>query len=123
MGPSDERVGSRSPIIPCSGEVSLRFSPDSTESKNKLRGSLSEFLSATTSNLLSGVHVRLLPSAISPTLRSGGPSGDTRYTESLPTVLSRRNAMDRPSGDQAGLESACGAVVKRNWVPDPMSLT
>src|SRR5439155_12787445 len=123
MCPSDERVGSLSPTIPCSGEVSLRFSPDSTESKNNPRGSLLEFLSVTTSDLLSAVHVRLPPPAISPTLRSGGPSGDTRYTKAFPPEPSRSNAMDRLSVDQAGLESACGAVVRRNWVPDPMSLT
>jgi Cys/Met metabolism PLP-dependent enzyme len=88
-------------------------------STTKYLGGHSDVVGGATSDLLSGVHVRLLPSAISPTLRSGGPSGDTRYTKTFPPEPSRRNAMDRPSGDQAGLESACGAVVRRN----SMSLT
>ena len=53
--PSGEKAGSLSTNTFSGGEVSLRLSPDSTESKNNPRGSLSEFLSVTTSDFPSGV--------------------------------------------------------------------
>src|SRR2546427_3697034 len=110
--PSGANAGSLSPTEFAGGEVSLRLSPDSTDSKNKPKGSLSEFLSATTSDFPSGVQAnpvgQLVVGLISATLRSGGPSGETRYTEAFPPGLSRKNAMERPSGDQAGQESASG---------------
>src|SRR5262249_32896289 len=115
--PSGEKVGWLSKTF-FSGEVSLSFSLDSTESKNKPRGSWSEFLCMKTSELPSGGQASPLCEApafgspvglISATLRSGGPRGEVRNTEAFPDGSSRINAMEPPSGDQAGLESASGA--------------
>src|SRR6266516_4322998 len=57
-------------------------------------------------------------------LRSEPPIGGTRNTANLPPLNSRRKAMERPSGDQAGQESAAGSLVRRSGCPPgPTSFT
>src|SRR5262252_5043603 len=83
--PSGEKIGSLSTTLLSGGEVSLRFSPVSTDSRNKPNGSSPEFLSVTISDFPPGVHVspvdQLVVGLITATFRSGGPRGETRITE------------------------------------------
>jgi hypothetical protein len=69
------------------------------------------------SDWLSGIHANESTNT-SVSLRSGPPSGETEYTPPA-----RRNAIWRPSGDQAGLAADSGLVVSRKGVPPSTSLT
>src|SRR5690348_16138680 len=63
-----------------------------------------------TSDLLYGI--QLYEETPSTTLRSGPPIGEIRETVPL-----RKNAIQRPSGDQCGKRSTAGSVVRRSGVP------
>ena len=75
---SGDNAGSTSPNTPAGGWVSLRFSPVSTDSRNRLAGSVAESLSVVTSHLLSPDHASkrrgtTFSTTVSATFRSGPP--------------------------------------------------
>src|SRR5262245_59435225 len=96
------------------GRVTLCFSPVSTESRNRPTGSLEESLSLIARNLLSGDQARQLLPCIkalfqdSLSFRSGPPRAGTNKTASFSLESLRTKAMERPSGDHAGLKSSAG---------------
>src|SRR5262249_45234444 len=120
--PSGEKAGQPSPTELAGGEVSFRLSPLSRESKNKLAGLLEGALSVITRELPSGDQASEPPS-ISASFRSRPPRAGTSSTAAFPSDSPRRKAMERPSGDQAGLKSAAGWVVRRSSCSLPISLT
>src|SRR5207302_6801182 len=108
-----------------------RFSPVSTESKNRPTGSPGDDLSRTARYLASGdqdrelelSHMAGVTSPVSASNRSGPPSGEISMMAALPSGSRRRKAMERPSGDHAGLKSSAGLVVRRRGDPAPINLT
>src|SRR5690242_4514470 len=111
--PSGENAGLRSAMAGGGGDVNRRFSPVSMDTVKRPEASPGEARSETINALPSGVHVRtLLPKyvnsrpereAVSATFRSAPPSAGTINTAERFSGSSLRNAIERPSGDQAGL--------------------
>src|SRR5215470_2355575 len=110
--PSGENAGPPSPSTSAEGDVSLRFSLVSTDKRTNASGSFGEFRSLTASHLPSGDQARYgvgisamlaLGLKISAILRSGPPKAGMTSTADFSGERFRRNAMNRPSGDQAGL--------------------
>src|SRR5215467_8992139 len=105
--PSGENAGAPSPNTWAEGDVSLRFSPVSTDNRHNAEGSVGEARSLTASHLPSGDQARLgdgnsvaLGLKISATLRSGPPKAGMTSTAAFSRERSRTNAMKRASGDQ-----------------------
>src|SRR5215469_3935383 len=108
--PSGENAGAPSRNTWGEGDVSLRFSVVSTDKRTNALGSFGESRSLTTSHLPSGDQARFgdgnsttFGLKISAILRSGPPRAGMRSTADFSGERSRTNAMNRPSGDQAGL--------------------
>src|SRR5215469_1060726 len=111
--PSGENAGSLSPPSALvGGDVTFCFSPVSTDNRDKAYGAVAESRSVTANHLPSGDQARLgdgkslkamLGLKISAILRSGPPKAGIRSTAAFSGERSRRNAMNRPSGDQLGL--------------------
>src|ERR1700737_1171416 len=98
--PSGEKAGELSPANCAGGDVTLRFSPVSIDSRNKGKGSARESLSLITSELPSGDQAKSGPGKnarpgleISASLRSGPPKAGIRSSADFSRENSRRNAM------------------------------
>src|SRR5580704_7967792 len=100
--PSGEKAGSKSPKDCFEGEVSLCFSPVSTDSRDSAKGPISESFSLMASQLPSGDQAGRLEVKVSAILRSRPPIAGISSTAVFPEGKSRRNATNRPSGDHAG---------------------
>src|SRR6266498_3590846 len=112
--PSGENAGPPSPDT-AEGLVSLFFSPLSIDKRKRASGSAAESLSTMTSHLPSGDQAGAQDAlAVSASLRSGPPSAGISTTAARLSLSWRRNAMERPSGDQAGRQSSAGLLVKRS---------
>src|SRR5436305_8910317 len=128
---SDDMAGLRS-SFQGGGRVNRRFSPVSTETKDKptVAPTFASLPSDTMIHLPSGDQDR---NRTSDNIRLGAVNSATRRStpfeaegirrRSALSLDKRRNAMVRPSGDQAGLRSALGSVVNRKCRPSPICFT
>src|SRR6266404_2372285 len=86
---SGEKEGKKSPTDPAGGDVSIVFSPVSTEIEKMLKGCCCEFLSGAASSLPSGEKLSVFPittgryGKTSASLRSAPPNEGTRKTAPL----------------------------------------
>src|SRR5262249_2337585 len=117
--PSGANAGVTSPTDGANGVVSFRLSPVSIETKYNANRPVGESLSLKASELPSGDQANFAfgNPAVSVISRSGPPRAGIRNNAHLSSEIHRRNAMKRPSGDQAGLLPPAGYLVNRRGGP------
>src|SRR5262249_16314440 len=120
--PSGENLPPRSPLNWEGVEYSLRVSPVSTDTRDITLDSSLESLLSIPKYFPSGDHIAYGRPLKLITLRSGPPSAGI-VSSTFSSFKTRTKAMNCPSGDQLGLRSGAGSLVRRRTFPSPINLT